>query len=118
MGFRVVISIGLRVARLLNFAREDDESLRRGAYVMKRIASEQGQVVPGGWLQNTNVRGVDDLHRLNLIAITVLTRSEFDFVADPNIAKGTEKSVAMRGQSNVALVTRQGRSRKMTHGTL
>ena len=101
-----VISVGPQVAHGFNFAREHDKTLWRAAYVVKRIASEQGQVMPRGWLQDANVGGSNDLHRLNNVVKASLLCSEFDFVADTNVAKRTEKSVAVGGQSNVAVFTR------------
>ena len=85
---------------------------------MKRIAREQSQIVAGGWLEDGDVGGGDDFRGLDDVVKAALSRFEFDFVADTNVAQGAEKSVAVRGQSNVALFTRQSGIGKVADGAV
>src|SRR6202158_5656448 len=99
----------LLVQHRINLTGTDDEALRRRAYIVKRKARDECQIVTGRWLQYLNIMGANDFNGFHEVIETMLGSLESDFVAQLNIAQRTEKSVTMTGQSDISEFAGQSR---------
>src|SRR5579859_244253 len=104
------------LARSINFARKNNEALRRRAHIVKRKAGEQCQVVSSRWFQNANISGPNHLNRLHAIFKNAFRSLKPDLVPHPNVAERAEKGVPMTGQCHIAPLAWQNRVRKVADG--
>src|ERR1700674_3322640 len=107
----------LLVQHRVNLTGADDEALRRRAYIVKRKARDECQIVTGRGLQYLDIIGGNDFNGFHEVIETMLGSLESDFVAQLNIAQRTEKSVTMTGQSDIPQFAGQSRFCKVTYGS-
>jgi hypothetical protein len=80
----------------------DDESLRRGADVIKRKTGNQRDGWTAGILEHREIRWQHDARVRDAILKRAARRLHPEFVANPNIFQRTEETIAVRCNRAVA----------------